>query len=166
MLENTNVELQEVASETMRNVLLAKMGYGVDVGRVGFPLYLVFQQLHNQMLPLWSNSTLKINPIVKQEIDGLWLSARKIDGDREAILASMDSIQDRQRAVLSELLREQENSLSQFADTVVVLAEDAEALGYQKTFRSFENAVNHVDERMLGAELGGVKVTWIRSSKY
>ena len=28
----------------------------------------------------------------------------------------------------------------------------------------FENAVNHVDERMLGAELGGVKVTWIRSS--
>ena len=37
-------------------------------------------------------------------------------------------------------------------------------LGYQFAFRSFENAVNHVDERMLGAELGGVKVTWIRSS--
>ena len=76
----------------------------------------------------------------------------------------MDGIQERQRVVLAELLKEQEASLSQFADTVVVLAEDAESFGYQAAFRSFENAVNHVDDRMLGAELGGVKVTWIRSS--
>jgi len=163
-LKNTNDELQEVASETMRNVLLAKMGYGVDVGNSLDSHLLIFQQIHNQMLPLWSNSTLKNKSIVKQEIDSLWLSARKIDGDREAILVSMDSIQDRQRTVLSELLQEQEDSLAQFADTVVVLAEDAEALGYQAAFRSFENAVSHVDDRMLGAELGGVKVTWIRSS--
>ena len=163
-LKQTNDELQEVASETTRNVLLAKMGYGVDVGNSLDSHLLVFQQLHNKMLPLWSNSTLKNKSSVQQEIDSLWLSARKIDGEREAILVSMDGIEDRQRAVLSELLHEQEGSLAQFADTVVVLAEDAEALGYQAAFRSFENAVSHVDDRMLGAELGGVKVTWIRSS--
>ena len=164
MLKDTNVELQEVASETTRNVLLAKMGYGIDVGN-GLDAYLlVFQKIHNQMLPLWSKSTLKDKSVVKQEIDNLWLSARKIDGVRDSVLTSMTGIQDRQRVVLAELLREQESSLSQFADTVVVLAEDAESLGYQAAFRSFENAVSHVDERMLGAELGGVKVTWIRSS--
>lgn len=101
---------------------------------------------------------------VQQEIDSLWLAARKIDGTRESVLASMDAMQDRQRVVLAQMLQEQESSLSEFADTVVVLAEDAESLGYQAAFRSFENAVSHVDDRMLGAELGGVKVTWIRST--
>ena len=45
MLKETNVELQEVASETTRNVLLAKMGYGIDVGSSLDSYLLVFQQL-------------------------------------------------------------------------------------------------------------------------
>ena len=163
-LKDTNIELERVASETTRNVLLAKMGYGTAVEASLDSYLLVFQQLHNQMMPIWSKSSLKNKTSVQQEIDSLWLAARKIDGTRESVLASMDSMQDRQRAVLAQMLQEQESSLSEFADTVVVLAEDAESLGYQAAFRSFENAVSHVDDRMLGAELGGVKVTWIRST--
>ena len=140
------------------------MGYGIDVGSSLDSYLLVFQKIHNQMLPIWSKSSLKDKASIQREIDNLWLSARQIDSVRESVLVSMDGIQERQRVVLAELLKEQESSLSQFADTVVVLAEDAESLGYQTAFRSFENAVNHVDDRMLGAELGGVKVTWIRSS--
>ena len=163
-LRNTNVELEDIASETMRNVMLAKMGYGSTVESSMDSFLLVFQQIHNRMLPLWSKSTLKNKMPTQQTIDNLWLSARKLDSSREDTLASMERIQGPQRLILADMLQEQESGLSDFADTVVVLAEDVESLGYRAAYRSFENATHHVEERMLGAELGGVKVTWIRST--
>ena len=163
-LRNTNVELEDIASETMRNVMLAKMGYGSTVENSMDSFLLVFQQIHNRMLPLWSKSTLKNKMPTQQTIDNLWLSARKLDSSREDTLASMERIQGPQRLILADMLQEQESGLSDFADTVVVLAEDVENLGYRAAYRSFENATHHVEERMLGAELGGVKVTWIRST--
>ena len=163
-LKDTNAELEDIASETMRNVMLAKMGYGSAVESTMDSFLLMFQQIHNRMLPLWSQSTLKDKVSTQQTIDNLWLSARKLDSTREATLASMDRIQGPQRVILAEMLQEQESGLNNFADTVVVLAEDVEDLGYRAAYRSFENATQHVEERMLGAELGGVKVTWIRST--
>ena len=163
-LKDTNTELEDIASETMRNVMLAKMGYGTTVESSMDSFLLVFQQIHNRMLPLWSKSTLKDKLSTQQTIDNLWLSARKLDSTREDTLASMERIQGPQRAILIEMLQEQESGLDNFADTVVVLAEDVENLGYRAAYRSFENATQHVEERMLGAELGGVKVTWIRST--
>ncbi len=163
-LKDTSQELESIASDTLRNVMLAKMGFGNAVEDSLDSYLLAFQQIHNQMLPLWTKSSLKDKTVVQQEIDALWIKARKLDATREDVLASMDAIQTRQRVILGEMLREQEEGLNQFADTVVVLAEDAEQLGYQAAYRSFENATDHVEERMLGAELGGVKVTWIRST--
>jgi|GEM_PF-4481138 len=163
-LKDTNAELEDIASETMRNVMLAKMGYGSAVESTMDSFLLMFQQIHNRMLPLWSKSTLKDKLTTQQTIDNLWLSARRLDSTREATLASMDRIQGPQRVILAEMLQEQESGLNNFADTVVVLAEDVEDLGYRAAYRSFENATQHVEERMLGAELGGVKVTWIRST--
>ncbi len=163
-LKSTNSELEDVASDTMRNVMLAKMGYGASVDMSLDSYLLKFQQLHNQMMPLWSKSSIKNKQRIQQDIDSLWLTARKIDGQREDILATMAPIQDRQRVVLLEMLAEQEFGLNEFADTVVVLAEGAEGLGYQAAYHSFENAKAHVEDRMLAAELGGVKVTWIRST--
>jgi len=148
----------------MRNVMLAKMGYGSAVESTMDSFLLMFQQIHNRMLPLWSKSTLKNKLTTQQTIDNLWLSARRLDSTREATLASMERIQGPQRVILAEMLQEQESGLNNFADTVVVLAEDVEDLGYRAAYRSFENATQHVEERMLGAELGGVKVTWIRST--
>ncbi len=163
-LKSTNSELEDIASDTMRNVMLAKMGYGATIDMSLDSYLLKFQQIHNQMMPLWSKSTMKNKQRIQQDMDSLWLTARKVDGQREAILTTMEPIQERQRVVLMEMLAEQEFGLNEFADTVVVLAESAEGLGYQAAYKSFENAKAHVEDRMLAAELGGVKVTWIRST--
>ena len=93
LLKDTNHDLQEVASETTRNVLLAKMGYGVDVGSSFDSYLLAFQKIHNQMLPIWSKSTLKGKASIQSEIDNLWLSARQIDSVRESVFVAMDGIQ-------------------------------------------------------------------------
>ena len=67
MLKDTNADLQEVASETTRNVLLAKMGYGIDVGSSLDSYLLVFQKIHNQMLPIWSKSSLKDKASIQRD---------------------------------------------------------------------------------------------------
>ena len=116
------------------------------------------------MLPLWSKSSLKDKSTVKQEIDNLWLSARKIDGVRFDLgFNGRDSRQTADWCLLN-FYKSKRAAYHSLPIQWWSLAEDAESLGYQAAFRSFENAVSHVDERMLGAELGGVKVTWIRSS--
>ena len=163
-LESDTEMLEELSSQTTKNVLLAKMG-GRNVEVSALSGYLLeLQQLHNQMLPYWPGSSLKDKNSVQQDIDALWIYARKLDSQREGVLSKMDGIQSRQRTQLSVILGDQKSDLMKFSSEVVELADAAEDLGYQASLQAFANVTDHVDKRMFGAELGAVKVSWIRTT--
>ena len=163
-LEQDSIELEDIASNKSKNVLLARLGI-TAVQNANLTGYLYdLQDIHNRLFPIWSTSTLKNRETVQQEIDGLWLVARKMNAQREEVLSQIDVVEKRQRPIFVEMLNVEEQSLAQFADEVVVLADSADELGYIAALQAFENVSNEINERMYKAEFGSVRVLSIRNT--
>ena len=163
-LEQDSVELEDLASNKSKNVLLARLGVAEVQGSDLTGYLYDLQDIHNRLFPIWSTSTLKDRSSVQQGIDGLWLVARKMDAQREGVLAQIDVVEDRQRPIFTEMLNAEKQSMAQFADEVVVLADSADELGYIAALQAFQNVSNEVNDRMYKAEFGSVRVLSIRNT--
>ena len=164
VLKESNARLEELGSEKTRNVLLASLE-NKDASYKNISSYLVaMQQIHNSMLPQWKEINLKNKAQIQQQMDAFWINGRKIDNTIVTLYSQIDTVEEQQRGVLASLLEEQQSELNEFADDVVAIATNAQDLGMQAAMYSFLSAAEHVEERMLGADFGIVKVYWIRKT--
>ena len=160
-LEKDSDRLKELASAKTRSSLMAKIPDNSDQNLVQNQL-LELQRIHNKLLPFWSKGTAPV--ATKQNIEKIWTQARAAIDDVSTIYVAIDDLELRQKKIIARVLQEQQDDLASFSDEVIALAVRSEELGAQAAMRSFEVLNQHVEDRMLGADLGIVKVYWIRKT--
>lgn len=160
-LEKDSKRLEEIASVKIRTSLLSKIPDDSDQQMVENQL-IELQRIHNKLLPYWSKST--VSSETKQKIEKIWVQARAALEDVSTIYVTIDELEGRQKKIITRILQEQQEDLASFSDEVIALAVRSEELGAQAALKSFEILNQHVEERMLGADLGIVKVYWIRKT--
>lgn len=161
-LQETNSTLEYLGSETAKNVLLATQNLTVVADDTEMLSQL--QNIHNALLPYWNFSSMKNDQTLQQRIDYVWLESRKMQQQILNVYKEMDGLEDNQRVEISKMLRKEQEELAQFSDDVIALSEHSEQLGMGAAFSAFEHVALHVEERMLGADMGIVKVYWIRKT--
>ena len=160
-LQEDSVRLEEIMNDKTRTILLANLAKTPNINIIETQL-VELQRLHNKLLPFWSKTSTPIEK--KQQIEKIWASARTSIEDVALIYDSIDDLELRQKRIIMDVLEEQQTDLASFSDEVIALAVRSEELGTQAATRSFEVLNQHVEDRMLGADLGIVKVYWIRKT--
>ena len=160
-LQEDSVRLEEIMNDKTRTILLANLAKTPNINIIETQL-VELQRLHNKLLPFWAKTSTPIEK--KQQIEKIWASARTSIEDVALIYDSIDDLELRQKRIIMDVLEEQQADLASFSDEVIALAVRSEELGTQAATRSFEVLNQHVEDRMLGADLGIVKVYWIRKT--
>lgn len=160
-LEEDIKRLEEISSEKTKNVIMASFSAGSSQSLIQAQL-VELQKVHNALLPFWSKTS--ANRENKNKIERIWNEARKTEDVIVSIYSVIDDVEVQQKKRIAKALEAQQKDLESFSDQVIALAMRSENLGSESALRSFENLSQHIEDRMLGADLGIVKVYWIRKT--
>ena len=100
----------------------------------------------------------------KNTIEQQWLDARRMNEEINSLNQRIQAIEKNQKVLVSNRLNEQLDDLKSLGDKLTVIDNKTKELGHIAADNSLASLNSHLDDRMIGADLGIVKVYWIRRS--
>jgi hypothetical protein len=162
-LLKTNENLVEISSGKKKVEMLANVNAGNNSAQ-GESYLIKLQEIHSDLSSFWGKSDFKQKSETLTELETLWQRSLAFQKQINGLQNKIDSIESKQRKVIAEVLSEQQKEMSSISGEIAVLAERSEAAGTTAALGAFESLNQHIEDRMLGADLGIVKVYWIRKT--